>query len=144
MSQLFSQITPLPPKEMNYKKMDPRTITLYLLDNKRREKLDVYARESIKYSQNSRYEKALTVSELEKMEQAPVELRYFVRLFWGLDEPTFSKKNIEEIQRRLDSLHERLKTSYLKKGTQRSKKYHDLCKDCTFAAPLLGVWYTPY
>ena len=45
------------------------------------------------------------------MEKAPVELRYFIKLFWGLDNTTFSKENIEEIERRLDSLHQRLKNS---------------------------------
>ena len=77
-SQLFSKLVPLPPKEMDYKKLDSRIISLYLLEMKRREKIDVFSRETVKFSQNSRYEKALTVEKLDKMQQAPVELRYFI------------------------------------------------------------------
>ena len=47
---------------------------------------------------------------IKEVKKAPVELRYFVRLFWGLDDPTFIEENIKEIQRRLDSLPQRLKT----------------------------------
>ena len=40
-SQLFSKLVPLPPKEMDYKKLDSRIISLYLLEMKRREKIAV-------------------------------------------------------------------------------------------------------
>ena len=46
MSQLFSKLVPLPPKELAYKKLDARAISLFLLENKRREKVYVVSRET--------------------------------------------------------------------------------------------------
>ena len=137
-SQLFSKLVPLPPKEMDYKKLDSRIISLYLLEMKRRERIDVFSRETVKFSQNSRYEKALTVEELDKMQQAPVELRYFIKLFWGLDNPTFSQENIKEIKERLDSLPQRLKAS-TRNSPNLSDAFLKLREDPNFVKEMIEV-----
>ena len=79
---------------MAYKKLDARVISWYLLQMKRRKKVDVFSRETVKFSQHSRYEKALTVEELDKMQQAPVELRFFYEAFLGVGQPyLFTRKH---------------------------------------------------
>ena len=66
-SELFSRIYPLAPKSFDFKKLSNREISLLLLDFDRREKLDVFARDQYKFSQNSRYSKDVSVEELDRL-----------------------------------------------------------------------------
>ena len=109
-----------------------------MLELKRKERIDIFTRETIKFNQNSRYDKALTVEELDRMQKAPVELRYFIKLFWGLDNPDFSQENINKIEKRLESLPQRLKAS-AKNSPNLSEVFLKLRQDPTFVKDMTEV-----
>ena len=72
------------------------------------------------------------------MQKAPVELRYFIKLFWGLDNPDFSQENINKIEKRLESLPQRLKAS-AKNSPNLSEVFLKLRQDPTFVKDMTEV-----
>merc|ERR1711873_63514 len=114
-SELFSRIYPLAPKSFDFKKLSNREISLLLLDFDRREKLDVFARDQYKLSQNSRYSKDVSVEELDRLQRLKPELSHFIHLFFGLDRDEYTEDDIAELGARLESLPERLKLAKAKR-----------------------------
>ena len=118
-SELFSRIYPLAPKSFDFKKLSNREISLLLLDFDRREKLDVFARDQYKFSQNSRYSKDVSVEELDRLQKLKPELQHFIQLFFGLDRDEYTEAEVAELGDRLDSLPEQRSTRVSKKSRSR-------------------------
>ena len=114
-SELFSRIYPLAPKSFDYQKLSNREISLLLLDFDRREKLDVFAKDQYKLSQNSRYTKDVSITELDRLQKLKPELKHFIELFFGLDKDEYTEAEVAELGDRLESLPERLKLSKAKR-----------------------------
>ena len=61
-----------------------------------------------------------------------------MKLFWGLDNPTFSQENIAEIEKRLESLPQRLKAS-TKNSPNLSDVFLKLREDPEFVKDMIKV-----
>ena len=107
-SELFSRIYPLAPKSFDYQKITNRELSLLLLGFNRRDRVDVFAKDQYKLTQNSRYSKEVSLEELDRLQRLKPELKHFVELFFGFDRDDFTDQDIAELDERLQSLPERL------------------------------------
>ena len=114
-SNLFSKIYPLAPAQFDYKKISNRELSLLLLNFNRREKIDVFANTQFKLQQNARYNKNISVEELDKIQRWKPELSEFIFLFFGLDRGDYTPEQIAELDSRLKTLPERLKLAKAKR-----------------------------
>ena len=80
----FSRLYSLAPKEFDYKKLTNRELSLLLLQFNRRDRIDVFSRSQYKFQQNSRYQREISVEELDKLQQMKPELRHFIFFIFGL------------------------------------------------------------
>ena len=83
-SELFSRIYPLAPSEFDYKKISNRELTLLLLNFNRRDSIDVFSNTQYKFQQNSRYNRNISIEELDKLQKLKPELSEFIFLFFWL------------------------------------------------------------
>ena len=84
-SELFAKIYPLPSAQCDYTKISNRELSLLLLNFQRKEWIDVFANTQFKLQQNARYNKNISVEDLDKLQRTKPELSEIIFLFFGLD-----------------------------------------------------------
>ena len=81
---------------------------LFLLDWQRRDYVDVFERET-KVSQHSRYDRTLSVNDLQKLAEMPPELNFLLILCSGFDFHGRSTLKIDNIEARIRTINSKLK-----------------------------------
>ena len=86
-----------------------------MLNFNRKEKIDVFANNQFKLQQNARYNKNISVEELDKLQRTKPELSEFIFLFFGLDRSDYTPEQITELDSRLEALPKGLKVTKAKR-----------------------------